>query len=277
MSIVSVETLRRLKAKAIEHGATIQWWCVQSPLGPVPEIGKDGKPLPRRVIEWDVSLKCENPVVREFFSRTSELVKNWGRTMDPEIVVMHVRCRKCGVCRDMRQRLWAGKAKSECASAWRTWFCTFTVRPEEQIGAEYRAAAALSKKGVNFHELTQVEQFSARTQELGKELTLFFKRIRKNSGAHIRYLVVAEEHVSGLPHFHALIHDCNEVAPLRKEVIEDAWRIGFSKSRLLTDGRGASYVCKYLSKSMLARVRASHLYGGVNDDKTISDHSRMKF
>lgn len=39
------------------------------------------------------------------------------------------------------------------------------------------------------------------------------------------------------------------------------WTLGFTKFQLAETERAASYLCKYLSKSMMARVRASYRYG----------------
>ena len=92
------------------------------------------------------------------------------------------------------------------------------------------------------------------------------KRVRTNSGVPLRHLIVCEKHegggeLHGEPHYHMLWHEKSGSFPLRKSVLEAAWRIGFSHNRLVRDMPQAIYVTKYLAKSSLARVRASKDYG----------------
>ena len=96
---------------------------------------------------------------------------------------------------------------------------------------------------------------------IGRQFTLGFKRLRKNTGASIRFVLVAERHKSGAPHFHALIHEAVGSPPVRyADLYRDLWSLGFSKYKLAEKGH-ASYVTKYLTKSSEARVRASLRYG----------------
>lgn len=101
--------------------------------------------------------------------------------------------------------------------------------------------------------------------------------------------------MKGRPHFHILVHDYSDNglvsgSPLEaiasgrdgeweKRLIktkqgykgfafvtDDAfirknWQLGFTKFQLATSEQSIFYLCKYLSKSMLARVRASIEYG----------------
>lgn len=100
-----------------------------------------------------------------------------------------------------------------------------------------------------------------------------------------KYLLVAEEHKSertstdmvGRPHYHILIHELYRGALIRPDeyyitqkgvvrvadsaMIKNQWQFGFSQFELCRDSRSASYLCKYLSKDMLWRVRASQNYG----------------
>lgn len=103
--------------------------------------------------------------------------------------------------------------------------------------------------------------------------------------ADFRYLLVAEEHRSertatamvGRPHYHILVHEARQYELVRpheyyvtqKGVVRVAdaamirrnWQLGFTQFELCRDARSASYLCKYLSKDMLWRVRASIAYG----------------
>jgi hypothetical protein len=97
--------------------------------------------------------------------------------------------------------------------------------------------------------------------EGNKEITKFLKRLRKESGARLRYMCVAEEHADGDPHWHVLLHEVS--GDVRKRSIQAQWKLGFSAAKLVdtSSGRAAAYPCKYLSKSIAARVRASIRYG----------------
>lgn len=93
------------------------------------------------------------------------------------------------------------------------------------------------------------------------EITKYLKRVRKKSGAPLRYILVAEAHKSGLPHYHMLIHECDPSRQVRHKDLTAAWSWGFTRFKLVETSNTAWYVCKYLSKAQLARVRASVRYG----------------
>lgn len=96
---------------------------------------------------------------------------------------------------------------------------------------------------------------------ISREFTLFFKRLRKVTGAKIRYLLVAEQHKDGWPHYHALLHE--KGVAVTKRQLEHEWRLGFTQFKLvpLDDPHVAGYVTKYIAKQALARIRASLRYG----------------
>lgn len=118
---------------------------------------------------------------------------------------------------------------------------------------------SLKERGIEFSELTQAQKFAELQRIAGKRITLWLKRVRKNSGAVIRYLLVAERHKTGLPHYHLLVHEMGGV--VRHRHLADSWSYGFTNFKLVLGGRPASYVAKYLGKSHDARVRASLGYG----------------
>lgn len=182
----------------------------------------------------------------------------------PIHVDVAVRCRKCPKCLQARAAHWRIRAMQECSQAPRTWFGTMTLDPAEQFKALSRARLRLAQHGDDFDALPAEAQFAKRTAEVGPEVQKWLKRLRKNSGASFRYLIVVEAHKSGLPHWHCLIHELS--VPLRHRVLQSTWRLGFSSWKLVHDNRHAAYVCKYLSKSSLARVRASKTYGNVLRD-----------
>lgn len=172
---------------------------------------------------------------------------------------------------------WRMRALSEWSQSPRSWLITTTFTHEYQLACLMRARAKFkgawvkdprSRKGKilkSFEELPEAEQFLLHHNETQKELTLFFKRLRKHAGA-FRYLLVAERHESGglnhgFPHYHVVLHELTE-GSIRHAAIKDKWRVGFVDAKLITDKKSATYACKYLTKSALARVRASQNYGG---------------
>lgn len=215
-------------------------------------------------VSWDIHDNCTDPVYRELSVRPdlrdakSQVIRP-GKTQSTIIVELTARCRKCQACRDKRRALWSARAAAETAMAQRTWFGTLTLRPEAHFAAEVRTSRRLRAGSVQFEKLDSVEQFRERHAEIGRDLTLWVKRVRKNTDAKIRVLIVAEAHKSGLPHYHCLVHECAGTVTHRD--LTQAWALGFTNFKLITDARAVFYVTKYLAKSALARVRASSRYG----------------
>lgn len=188
-----------------------------------------------------------------------------AHAIEPDRAVAQVvaaRCRKCGACLRHRGRLWTARAMDETASSLRTWFGTLTLSPEEAFRMKLRAMRTLKRSAcIEWDTLDADEQFQAICAEVAPELTKWLKRVRKQSRATIRYLLVTEAHKSGLPHWHFLMHEHEGAVSAR--VISDQWRLGFSHRKLVPpeDMKAAAYCSKYLSKSALTRVRASAGYG----------------
>lgn len=155
--------------------------------------------------------------------------------------------------------LWTTRAKAEVQAAPRTWFGTLTLSPEAHMTMVSRARARLLVQGIDFERLPLGEQFTERVHEVNIEVTKYLKRVRKACGS-FRYLLVVEHHKSGLPHLHFLIHEI-ELGAVKYAVLAEQWQLGHEKIRLLADGDNAAYLCKYLSKATVARVRASGGYG----------------
>lgn len=251
----------RLGARALAAGAT------------VPAVNN---------IHWDVSKGCVQPFMATIEGRSALLAgrDEWGdvRKVSPFNenlqplrrsaeygyqktlwVDVLAPCRKCAVCARNRARLWAGRARAEISIAPRTWFATFTKEPEQQYLLSLRAEASDPQK---WHE--SEDKFPMLAAEFGKDLTKYFKRLRKNTGRQFRYLLVAEAHKSGLPHMHALIHERAMSQPILKRELQREWKDGFTTFKLTDrEPKVAWYVCKYISKSSLARVRASVNYGDI--------------
>lgn len=218
-------------------------------------------------IEWPIAGNCEDPLTRIFFARPGETkdIAVTRNTPVPLQVDLDVRCRKCPKCLRFRQQQWAAKAIYEYRSSYRTWRCTFTFSPAKHDDIRDRIRLTYGKKGEDFDCFSESEQFRLRHGACSKLLTLWLKRVRKNSGAKLRYLIVLEAHQSGLPHYHAVLHEPEHEERVTKRCLEHAWPYGFTRFALLPDDESglATYACKYLSKSLLARVRASQAYGGT--------------
>ena len=214
--------------------------------------------------EWDISGTCENPRAVQLDGAACRLaggryVRASGR---PLSVTLYTRCRRCGPCLGRRRNLWAARARDEVAMSTRTWFATLTLAPSAHWHLECRASARLTEGGVDLRKLPPDERFAEIVKEYAEELTKFMKRVRKNSGAILRYLLVAERHKSGKPHFHALIHEIGTDVPIRHTVLRSAWKLGFTKFKLVErDVKACWYVSKYLAKDVASRVRASLGYG----------------
>lgn len=248
---MTVEGLHALACRGAQFGARPKF----------DERSRDdrGRLKPLRQIQWSLSGGCVNPPTVKLWSKVSSFM---SKTPQPYSVEMEVRCRKCGWCLLQRRHMWAHRAVEEYTHSVRTWFGTLTLSPENHFRALTRARSQeLRRSPVPWDDLAPQAQFCALVREHGHDLTNFVKRVRKNSGAPMRYLIVAEAHKTGLPHFHMLVHEADFMLPVRKAVLKAAWSQGFTKWTLVNDPRAASYVCKYLAKDALTRVRASVRYG----------------
>lgn len=191
-----------------------------------------------------------------------------GETGHTLTLRMETQCRQCPECLKDRQRLWMARARQEFSTSVRTWLGTLTLSPESHYTALSRARWLSSRSGDEFELLSEKQQYAYRHRAISPWLTLWLKRVRKEVGSRsFRYLLVAEAHKSGLPHFHVLIHEQRVDAPVRKRTLTDQWPHGFSKFKLCEDADGATYAAKYLSKDAMARVRASGAYGS-NDPRS---------
>lgn len=221
--------------------------------------------------EWDISADCENPYARE--QRADPCIPGWAgdqraRLSDygiPRSVILHTRCHKCEPCLKARYWIWRLRAATELIEAQRSWFGTLTLSPDNHFRMRCRAnLASLARSRTEFEDGTDDEQFIARHNEISKEITLWLKRLRKQTGASLRYLLVAEAHKSGLPHYHMLLHQAPNSPPVLKRHLS-TWPLGFSNWKLTEGAKGASgYITKYLLKDARARLRASVRYGQVS-------------
>lgn len=196
---------------------------------------------------------CLNPV-------GAQLVGFKGRTTDvrPATEALYP-CRKCAPCLKMRSLKWAARACSEMQAAPRTWFGTFTFRPDVRLVLKIKARRSVATTGIDLDALPLNERYLVYERATSEHVTKFLKRLRKKNS--LRYLLVAEPHKDGFPHYHALIHERRE--PILWQAIADQWPDGFIKVKLTQDAvpREAFYVTKYLTKHAGVRIRSSQHYG----------------
>lgn len=218
-------------------------------------------------MHWDVSNDCLNPRHIELTGRDERHPSHGLRK--PVFIDMTVQCRKCENCRARKAAHWRMRAVAELKAAEvvnaRTWFVTLTLKPSLQFEGLSRARMKAKSASVNWEDLHQDDRFLRLASMHGDRITRYLKRLRtgdKQSGPHdIRYLLVAEAHKSGMPHFHMLMHEKSADNPVRKSSIQRFWKDGYSSAKLVRETGVASYVTKYITKSCLARVRASKDYG----------------
>lgn len=239
----------------------------------------------------NLAVHCENPVMVPRTARRIErqaeryrdgrMVRQNATLVDHSTVAlldMEVPCRVCAGCRKARAHHWRLRAIVEAAAAQRTWFTTLTLRAEEQSLLTFKADQLARRAKLDLDALPAERQFGLRVRALGPELSAFFKRVRKNSAAHIRFMWVAEMHLGGgiahgLPHIHALIHEKSDVDVVRKRMLHDAWKLGYSAHKLIAPGetlKRINYLCKYLFKQTKCPVRASNRYGSISAQSLLS-------
>lgn len=216
-------------------------------------------------VRWNIAGDCLNPVEQELYGRPDGRSFVYSGGGGPLIIELVAKCRKCDHCLAKRSAHWRLRALAEWRVAPRTWMVTLTFAPEHHFRALTVIRQRLDAQGIDFDRLSGEEQFAERVRETGRECTRWLKRLRKGGQGYdpapFRYLLVAEAHKSGLPHWHALLHEIDPIRPVRHAAIKRAWWSGFSDVKLVLDPKAATYATKYLSKDALARVRASVGYG----------------
>jgi len=225
--------------------------------------------------EWDLAPRCERPTSVELYARP-DLDDSLGwltvkRNMPehPFWLLLHVKCRKCETCMRDRAYHWRRRAESETGIAPRTWFGTLTATPDVHHMAVSRARQRFYARAAgDFDALAVPEQFRLLCNELSPALTKYIKRLRKETAAPFKYLLVTEAHTGkrgvgrnlGNPHFHMLLHERSILSPVRHATLVAQWRLGFSKWKLISEPQQVTYVCKYMA-NQASRIRASQRYG----------------
>lgn len=253
----TTETLRRLRLKAHENGAVHREFRA---------IRKGEMPVVLNSTIWNAAGNCQRPILREFQSRPDDrrgrvhtIVP--GQSQLPQWADVHVRCRECEACLRANEVSWRYRAQAEYRAARRAWLLTLTFRPEEHYMHLLRIRMMLDAQGVDFESLAPDEQFRWRCRFSGHEVQKYLKRLRK-AGNVFRFVAITEAHKSGLPHYHVVIFEVDK--PVTHKALKAAWTAGFLDGSLVRGPAGITYVMKYLSKSKLARVRASISFGAFS-------------
>jgi len=210
---------------------------------------------------WQISGDCSNPYTSTYKAAPYQDANGKIVRRNAQYVDISTRCRQCVACLRHKARLWRVRALSEYQKSYRTWFGTLTLKPEEVFKTHLRAIDAAAKERQCWERLPAKKQFAYKHRFISRDITKALKRFRKNTGIPFKYLIVAEAHKSGEPHYHVLFHEVNPNRPIRYADLRTFWPHGFSQWKLVSDPKQATYLCKYLSKSLLARVRASQRYG----------------
>lgn len=238
-----------------------------------PNFRDHGTTIPHSWI-LDYHADCESPV--HIFRDGVRLTKGANhhvfgpRPLErPVMTEIIATCRKCDNCLRRRAAHWRLRSYAEYQNAARTWFGSLTLSPEQHSRVTMACQAYALKNGDDFDAMSPDRQFAMRHKCINREITLYLKRVRKYSGADIRFVCVVEAHKSGLPHYHILIHESNPANPVRHALLKEQWRVGFSDFKLVTSKAAAGYVTKYLSKSSMARVRASLDYGNFTSSDIV--------
>jgi len=180
---------------------------------------------------------------------------------------IRVRCRRCKNCLKARQFQWMVRAAREQMRSQRSWLVTLTFGPKSR--SEILAAASGMAESKN--------QQARLVEAAGWYVTTYLKRLRAD-GFRFRYVMIAEPHRDGFPHFHGIIHDqlgnTSMLRILKKDKrtgerrpcvvcpdLEKQFSNGFVDTELVRDLGAIRYVTKYIAKGRFGRIRASASYG----------------
>ena len=221
-----------------------------------------GKQLSRTEFHDPAKPYCDSPVLigRRVSSR------NGAVTQSLEISQFGP-CRKCPKCLQFKQMRWRERCLYEIAIAPRTWFVTLTISPVHMAGIYAEA-----------HQLTKPHAFGQRLERAAyKHVAAYLDRVRKAAKCKIRYLSIYERgSEGGRSHYHLLLHEVD--GPVVKSILESRWRSNVHARLVGTDdaGKRASYLTKYITKSLDIRPRASVGYGKTPEQVQGEKDSRRR-
>lgn len=173
---------------------------------------------------------------------------------------IHIPCGHCVGCRLAYSRDWANRCMLEAKYHKYNWFFTLTYRDQD---------------------LTQNSWFNSETGEAGysytlvpEDLTLFWKRLRKNTGQKVRYYACGEYgDRTARPHYHAIVFglEIDDLKLYKKtlqgfnlytsETINNIWKHGYVIIANCT-WETCAYTSRYVMKKRLGKTAA--FYGQYN-------------
>ena len=217
MAQVTPRTARGVAIAALERGATLASpWVVKarkvrtcSDPRTVTVAGRPGGEM-RRVWKHGNEYSASSPLWWKTQNVTQKHVTIAPGTEQPIWVDMEVRCRKCPGCLRERQREWTARMVQETEWSSRTWMITLTMSAHSHYMTLTNELARMAARKIPADE---IDEFKARAAGFGREITLWLKRVRKETGAPLSYCSVFEKHESGLPHAHLLLHEHSLAQP----------------------------------------------------------------
>lgn len=231
-----------------------------------------GATLEGTTLKVNAAADCERPAgFQHAYTRGAHQVPAGTRPGHTDVSLFiegEARCRRCPTCLAYKRKMWTARAMRELQFAQRTWFGTITLNPAARFRLANEARQTCRKSGVDYDAQDTDTQFRDVVRMLNTRVTRWLKRVREESEASLRYLLVVERHRDGSPHLHCLVHERPGSVPVSGRVLSRQWsELGFTQFRLVKagpdqpPGRVAYYVCKYLAKDPLSRIRASLAYG----------------
>lgn len=216
-------------------------------------------------------MSCKHPLIRnkatgKFVNASlDEAWRNPGYQLIP--------CGKCIACRLAKSRTWADRNMLEAKyyPEDEVWFLTLTYSPEEVPTAiisetELKEDGSLERMmyrgGTNIIE--DGELVTAQTL-YPRDLELFWKRLRKNTGQKVRYFACGEYgSTTNRPHYHAIVyglklddleligHNQNHQPLYTSKTVEEIWGHGII-CIAHNNWETAAYVSRYIMKKQYGK------------------------
>jgi hypothetical protein len=129
-----------------------------------------------------------------------------------------------------------------------------------------QAQEACKLAQLDWHSVSEIERFGVLQREALREAQRYWKRLRIQ-GLAFKYLALFEPDQTGRPHMHCLIHEADPARQILQRELDEGWRGGFTKFRLLkweSEDRPPIGAITYVTKSMAVfpqgRICASQDY-----------------
>lgn len=161
---------------------------------------------------------------------------------------IEIPCGKCIECRLAYARQWADRCMLEASYYDSNYFLTLTYNPEHLVVNEY----------LNY----ETGEFGTASTLVKEDLQKFWKRLRKQTGQHIRYFACGEYgETTARPHYHAIVYNLdipdlefykiNEQNQIlyKSKFLDSIWQKGFVTIGEVT-WDSCCYVSRYVTKKL---------------------------